>query len=556
MVFIRYLFLCVLLLSVSCGEHSRKVVKKGQKSHPKEAIIEASHSVLDNSKYWQHLDHSIDGIVGVSTLKAREKLALHQSKEIIVAVLDSGVDIHHPDLSSQIWINEDEIPDNGIDDDRNGFIDDRHGWNFLGSSDGKNIVEENLEETRIYRRFIQRLQRGEQLNPGEKKLYETVKSIVEHGIMENRIALREASLDAKALGNYMKALQEKTGISEITKREQIEVFDSRELATLKEALLELWDKYWLGFSGIQRAIENANYHLRYGYNLNLTIRSEIIGDQPNDFTDQNYGNNNVVGENSEHGTHVAGIIGATRDNGLGIDGIASKVKIMVLRVVPKGDERDKDLANAIRYATDNGAHIINLSFGKRFSPYKWKVDQALHYAFEKGVLFVHAAGNEGLNIDGGKENFPNSYRSDYVTKTDFDSAWIEVAANAREIGYNFVPYFSNFGEEATHFFAPGEKIYSTISQGGYASFSGTSMAAPVVTGVAAMIMSEYPNLKANEVKAILMASAFRPDDFIVQKPSLSHQEPGFRLPIGFRSLSETGGIVNAFKALELTKNLF
>tara|TARA_Y100000768_G_scaffold381206_1_gene359500 strand:+ start:6279 stop:7877 length:1599 start_codon:yes stop_codon:yes gene_type:complete len=532
------------------------VVKRGQKSHPKQAIIEPPQSVLTISKHWQHLDHSIDGIVGVSTYKASEKLALLQPNEVIVAVLDSGIDIHHPDLSSQIWINEGEIPANGIDDDGNGYIDDRHGWNFLGSDDGKNIVEENLEETRIYRNFIRRLQRGEHLNSGEQKLFETVKNIVEHGIVENRMALREATLDAKALGNYMKVLKDKTGISEITTREQLEAFDSKELETLKDALLELWDKYWLGFSGIRRAIENANYHLRYGYNLDLNVRSEIIGDQTDDFTDQSYGNNDVVGENSEHGTHVAGIIGATRGNGIGVDGIASKVKIMVLRVIPKGDERDKDIANAIRYAADNGAQIINLSFGKRFSPYKAEVDQALQYAYEKGVLFVHAAGNEGLNIDGGKDNFPNSYRSDFVRKTDFNSAWLEVAANTGEIGYKFVPYFSNYGKEAAHFFAPGDKIYSTTPQGGYATFSGTSMAAPVVTGVAAILMSEYPNLKASEVKAILMSSAFRPDDFIVQKPSLKHLEPGFRLPIGFKHLSKTGGIVNAFKALELTKNLF
>lgn len=552
-----------IFLFSACSENSVKVKKRGQRSHPKEAIVESlpqtDDSAVDVEKPselpydWHERDLDKDGIVGISIQKARSQFQLKQSHEVIVAVLDSGVDINHHDLKGNIWKNTGEIPDNGIDDDENGFVDDVHGWNFLGSIDGKNIVEENLEETRIYRSFLAKLQRGVDLEPSEKELFKKVKNQVEKGLLENKSILREATLDARALDNYMREIKSKTNVEDINSRDEILSLNEDIVGTLKEALLELWDKYWLGFSGIRRSIENASYHINYGYNLDLAVREEVIGDDVSNFDDSSYGNNDVIGPDPQHGTHVAGIIAAMRNNKLGINGIASKVKIMPLRIVPKGDERDKDLALAIRYAVDNGADIINMSFGKSLSPHKFQVDEAIKYGTERGVLFVHAAGNESLNINGGQNHFPNSYRSDFIMASDFKSVWIEVSASTHELGMNLAAFFTNFGGEASSLFAPGEKIVSTIPNNEYASFSGTSMAAPMVSGVAAVLLSEYPNLEAKEIKAILESSVFIPESLIVLTPQNDRQ---IKLPTLFKSLSETGGVLNAFKALELTQKLF
>src|SRR3989339_447429 len=241
----------------------------------------------------------------------------------------------------------------------------------------------------------------------------------------------------------------------------------------KELTLDMTEKYL--------------YHLNFDFNPR-----EIIGDDPETNADSLYGNNDVAGPRADHGTFVAGIIAAVRNNNIGCDGVAENAKIMALRVVPNGDERDKDVANAIRYAVDNGAKIINLSFGKDFSPQKELVDRALKYAGQKNVLVVHAAGNEGDN---------NDVEIRYPTNRDSQNkpllqSWLDVGASSMKKGKNFPGFFSNYGKINVDLFAPGVDVFSLTPGSKYSVKSGTSFAAPVVSGVAALIMGAYPDLSA------------------------------------------------------------
>jgi subtilisin family serine protease len=248
---------------------------------------------------------------------------------------------------------------------------------------------------------------------------------------------------------------------------------------------------------------------------------------PDPFPDDCYG----------HGTHVAGIIGAVRNNDVGVDGIAPSVKVMMVRAVPDGDERDKDIANAIRYAVDNGAQVINMSFGKAFSPQKAAVDSAVRYADAHGVLMVHAAGNDAENSDV-KASFPSP---NYLGGGRAQN-WIEVGASSWKSGESLVAPFSNYGHTLVDVFAPGVDILSTVP-GGYERDSGTSMAAPVVTGLAALLLDYFPTLTGADVKRIILASAVRHTDQSVQKPGGGS--------VRFGELSATGGIVNAYAAIKM-----
>jgi hypothetical protein len=272
----------------------------------------------------------------------------------------------------------------------------------------------------------------------------------------------------------------------------------------------------------------------------------IVGDNPEDINDRFYGNNDIMAADPEHGTHVAGIIAAARGNGKGMDGIANNVRIMVIRAVPDGDEHDKDIANAIRYAVDNGAKVINMSFGKYFSPQKKWVDDAVRYAQDKGVLLVHAAGNEATNVDE-KRHFPTAFYLDGTRNPN----WITVGASG-PTRKNLVAYFSNYGKKDVDVFAPGMEIYSTVPKGDqYKMEQGTSMASPVVAGLAALIMSYYPQLSATEVKTVITKSA-KPLDAMVYKPNEMDEKT---VQLNFSDLSSSGGVVNAVEAIRLAEEI-
>lgn len=502
---------------------------------------------------WFLRDPETDQLQGVSAERTYQTLLKGQpSRTVVVAVIDSGVDIDHEDLKSVIWTNEDEIPGNGIDDDKNGYVDDVHGWNFIGGKQG-NVNEDTYELTREYMRLdkvfgnqddrkIGRKQKAEferykkvkdkfeklrDKNQQQYKLYKSMYDNIKMSVDTLKLAMKvdqltEANLDTFRTTNPTLAFA-KGFTSNLLKRMGSD-------GNIDGALAELE--------------EGVNYYrviVEYGYNTDFDSR-EIIGDTYSNLAERNYGNNDVKGPDAEHGTHVAGIIAADRTNEIGIKGIADNVRIMSVRTVPNGDERDKDVANAIRYAVDNGAKVVNMSFGKSISPEKEVVDQAVRYAEKKGVLLVHAAGNDGEDIDKEK-NFPTRFYQDGKEAKN----WIEVGASAWGTDEKFVANFSNYGKKNVDLFAPGVDIYSTTPENKYKEQSGTSMACPSTVGVAALLMSYFPDLTTAQVIGILKNSTRKFDGLKVQKPGGGKAD--------FNDLSNTGGLVNAYEAVKMAMTL-
>ena len=534
-----------------------KIINKGDRVETSFEVLKSENDIRD----WHHKDESLNGLYGVSSDLAYHTFNLQQKREIVVAVIDSGVDHKHEDLKEVMWINKNEIPGNGIDDDKNGYIDDIYGWNFLGGKDGSHVNGETLEVTRIYKKFLDRIAAGEVLIQSDYKLYLEVKAEVEDNYNYFKPKFDQTLKEMTTLKSLLKKSEELLGKDEFSSKEEIEAIDAVtiELKQLKDELLALWSKYPRGgFERLAYLHEAYDYRANYYYNVNSTVRADIVGDNPDDFTDTQYGNNDVIGPDSSHGTHVAGTIAAKRDNGIGMNGLGNNVKIMALRAVPNGDERDKDIALAVRYAADNGAHIINMSFGKGYSPNKSEVDAAFKYAASKGVLLVHAAGNSSKNVDGGENNFPNSYVREGlgVLAVHTIPNWIEVGASTKDLGLNLPASFTNYGAEAVTVFAPGHKIYAPYPNNEYKAISGTSMACPVTSGVATMLLSEFPTMTAKEARAIILNTVtIEADGVEVRKPDPAAKPIDFRIPVQFSTLSSTGGVVNAFSAIRLAKRL-
>ncbi len=481
---------------------------------------------------WYNKDLSTDAIMGTSVEKVYSEILKDSKKarkKVIVAVIDSGVDIDHEDLQGKIWVNQAEIPGNGIDDDGNGYIDDIHGWNFLGNAKGENIQHENVEYTRIIRDSI-----------SNKTSYNRALKMYENEL-EKRGEEIESILNFQNYIFQVKTfLYQETGIA-IESLEDLDKIESTEPMVI-EGRKFLADRYKKGFTeeGLIEYVQHINDYLDYHLNKDFNPRS-IIGDNPFDLNDRNYGNADVTGPDSQHGTGVAALIAANRNEGIGVDGIASFVEIMAIRSTPNGDERDKDVALAIMYAVDNGADIINMSFGKNFSPQKEFVDEAVKYAEEKGVLLIHAAGNDGANIDL-TENYPTAYYLNDENATN----WIEVGASAITLDKELAASFSNYGKNKVDIFAPGHDVISADTSNTYSMISGTSFAAPVVAGVAALLLSHYPDLSPQEIKEILMLTSYKP-----KKPRKIYL-PGDnekRKKVKFKDLSQSGGIVNAYEAM-------
>ena len=417
---------------------------------------------------------------GMQTDKAYQLLKSKKPKAVIVAVIDSGVDIEHEDLQGKIWTNEKEIPKNGIDDDKNGYIDDVHGWNFLGNKNGQNVDAARLEKTRILSRLMLKydgIDPSSIKKDAEYELYLKVKSEVAEGRAE--------------FEPYM---------------EMLEQFDAETKKYIEDQM---------------------------SYNLNVDFNDRaLIGDNPDDFSDIHYGNSNVEGPDALHGTHVAGIIAAIRGNNKGGDGVADNVKIMSIRTVPNGDEFDKDIYLAIKYAVDNGASVINMSFGKAYSPHQEKVYEAFKYADSKGVLLIHAAGNDAQDIDI-EPNYPTSMYSFQDVKLDH---FLTIGASTKNKGEELTASFSNFGKKGVDIFAPGFEIYNSVTENQYQNLQGTSMAAPMVAGVAALLKSYFPSLSMLEIKSIILSS-------------------GTTYKGNFQNLSVTGKVVNVYNAVKSCQKL-
>lgn len=506
-------------------------------------------------KNWFNLDPQKDSVNGVSTEKAYEYLQGKPSKKVLVAVIDSGIDIEHEDLKAVIWTNEDEIPGNGIDDDNNGYIDDVHGWNFIGGKDGTNVGKETLEITREYKRLKAKYGNvsADEVAKKDKEEFEYWKGIEE----SFEKSYSEATSQSMMMGNinsqlkrYNQLFKAYLEVDEVNSENISKINSSDQvIARGKQILTQIYSMTdpSLSLDTLVFYVEQDMQHFKdqaeYSYSLDLDTR-QIVGDDPNKLDEVGYGNNDVIGKGTDnfHGTHVAGIIAASRGNGLGIDGVANNVEIMAVRAVPDGDERDKDVANAIRYAVDNGAQVINMSFGKGYSPNTQYVYDAIEYAASKGVLLVHAAGNSAENTDE-TNNFPNDK---FGRKGDWPN-WIEVGASSWGSENNYVGVFSNYGKKSVDVFAPGVAIYSLAPGNEYQDAQGTSMASPVTAGVAAMLLSYFPDLKPEQVKDILMKS--------VRGVDVKVNEPGTGEEVKFSNLSVSGGIINAYEAVKMAESM-
>lgn len=500
---------------------------------------------------WPHMDLAADGKLGMSTNKAYSELLTGKSSQtVIVAIIDSGVDAEHEDLADIMWVNEDEIAGNGIDDDRNGYIDDIHGWNFIGGKTGESVNGENLEIVRLYNRYKARFEGADvsKLSKSARKEYELYKEYEEtiqdkRAGMESNVALYTRTFDmvnglAEAIGKDPDMIK----AEDVAKHTDAEG-EVGKAAQFMSGILAKGE----GFGEVYHQIEGAANYFNQSYNNNWNPdfdARDIVGDNPADLDDRNYGNNDIEGPDALHGTHVAGIVAAIRNNGVGMDGVAGNVRIMSVRTVPNGDERDKDVANAIRYAVDNGASIINMSFGKGQSPYKGAVDAAVRYARENDVLLVHAAGNDGKELTFGN-NFPN----DLFIKRGFFGPkyadnWIEVGAMTAYNDENLAASFSNWSNDKVDVFAPGQEIYATVPDNKYQNLQGTSMAAPMVAGLAAVLRSYFPDLTAKQVKEIIMESAVVPGQLVVTPGTEDDKTP-------FMKLSVSGGVANTYNAVKM-----
>lgn len=480
---------------------------------------------------------------GMSTDKAYKKLLNgRKSETVVVAVIDSGVDIEHEDLQGSIWKNEDEIPDNGIDDDNNGYIDDVHGWSFLGNPDGENVEHEQLEMTRLLAKYEKKYAGKEysDLNDEEKVEYDEYKTLKEKVESARKDAEKTmgfiADLHEKA-SEADAAIKKKLGKDSYTEKDLKKLKKDEEVGADAEMMAGLM-KNGLSMETLDFYVTIFQGRLDYHYNTEYDAR-KIIGDDPSNFEDKYYGNNDVEGPDAMHGTHCSGIIAATRGNGIGNDGVADNVLIMSIRTVPDGDERDKDVALAIRYAVDNGAQVVNMSFGKSYSPYKEEVIAAIRYAEEKGVLLVHAAGNDGKDI-GENDNFPSPM---YKDMSEEFKNWIEVGASTR-YKKQLAASFSNYSDKHVDIYAPGLEIYSTVPQSEYEESQGTSMAAPMVTGLAALLKSYFPKLTMFEIRDIILQSGQDVSD--METPL-----PGDKKSVLFKALCETGKIANVYNAVEM-----
>lgn len=510
-------------------------------------------------KGWHLLDKAKDGYSGISLDKAYEfvKSKNIKSKTVVVAVIDSGIDTLHEDLKTILWVNPKEIPGNGIDDDKNGYIDDVHGWNFLGSKDGRNLKQDSYEGARVYHKYKSKFENADPTTlSGEDaelyKMWAKAKAKIEGD--------SGGGADLFMLKTALKNAEKSDSVIRIGMKK--DVYTGNDLDTFS-AVTQAEKNAKAGFLYLFRAnkmMETTNKEFIDGFGeyVNMeskkaeakdkapeNFRAAITGDNEDDINDKFYGNADVMASTPFHGTHVAGIIGAIRGNGVGIDGVADNVRIMAVRAVPDGDEHDKDIALAIRYAVDNGAQIINMSFGKDYSPNKKWVDEAVQYANSKGVLLVHAAGNDAKDVDV-EDNFPSPvYQEKSKGKAD---NWITVGASGDDAAGGLTASFSNYGKKEVDVFAPGVKIYSTIPGGNtYGDAQGTSMASPVVAGTAAFLKSYFPKLTPKQLKYCIEKS--------VQAPAGNVKKPGTDEMVPMNELALNGGVINVYEAAKIAATL-
>lgn len=503
---------------------------------------------------WHLLDQQHDGFTGISLNQAYELLKGRPSQTVIVAVIDSGIDTVHEDLKPILWTNPKEIPANGIDDDGNGYIDDVHGWNFDGAPNGENLARNSHEVERVYHNWKSKFE-----GKSEKDIPAADKFLFGQWQRATVLINRDYDQAIKELPGLTNFTNNLRGASRVISLAiggdtSFTIVRIRPLLRNNQDMVMKAADIWT--TVLSRASDTTITNIEVlkeidGYKTGLANkiqlkekapedwRGALVHDRYTDITDRFYGNNNLETGSGNHGTGVSGVIGAVRGNGIGMDGIADNVRIMMVRAVPGGDEHDKDVALAIRYAVDNGAKVINMSFGKPVSPYKQFVDDAIRYAASKGVLIVHGSGNDGEDI--AKENF---YPSPFFIDGKRASNMITVGASGDPASGGYAASFSNYSRTWVDIFAPGVSIYTTATNNLYESVDGTSLASPVVAGVAALIRSYFPRLTPEQVIRILKASGTPVAENVALPGNPDEKQP-------FNTLSSSGRIVNAYGAVKM-----
>lgn len=501
-----------------------------------------------------------DNVEGVDIERALQTLTLNpKANQVIVAVIDGGFDLNHPDLQGRMWVNEKEAQGlAGVDDDQNGYVDDINGWNFLGGIDEQgravHVNQERLESTRELVR-LKRLKAslvitGGRLSKFDQAYYEKLNDEVTADRTVMRIQLKYTQTALERLLEYYNKIGARINIPfENLTLEAVEAFKANgesEQQAKEELIIEFNSAFAKSVERMKTRLNTFKISLETALNESFDPRSQIIKDDPNNFATGNYGNNDVVGPDALHGTHVAGIIAALRNNGQGINGVSPYAKIMAIRAIPNGDEYDKDVYFAVKYAVDNGAKIINMSFGKRYSPHKSKIDEIFKYAADHGVILVHASGNFAHDNDKG-HHFPNRYFASPNSEAELKN-WIEVGASSKYNTQALVATFSNYGKKSVDIFAPGFEITSTSPNNTYSVLSGTSMAAPMVSGVLSVLWAQNPRLSAQEIRQLVLRNGRN-------KNSLQVLKPGWGQLVNLNQLCRTGSVVDNYKALEKVLNL-
>lgn len=507
---------------------------------------------VDPPKNWHTLDLKTDGYYGISLKQAYLFLKGKKSKTVLVTTIDSGIDTAQKDLSSILWVNPKEVPNNGKDDDGDGYIDDVHGWDFLGGKDRKVDINETTEEVREYNRLKGTYLTVSQAPAGKENefaYWQKVKTTYDSTMSKTNRELKDVSYEVNVLtitnGFIKRELKLKSdqtfNIADLAK-----IHTANDTVTQSKAVWESVLGQIGGSTDNSKVLKDIGEYLEK-LNANVTpdldARAKIVGDDPNAKDGKPYGNNVLKNSDASHGTGVAGLIGAVRNNGYGIDGVADNVRIMSIKAVPNGDEYDKDIANAIHFAVDHGAQIINMSFGKKISPHKEWVDEAFKYAASKDVLLVKASGNDGQDIDVNPE-YPTGI---YLDGTPVDNI-IFVGASGPKPDTSLAASFSNYGKVGVDVFAPGAKVTSIDTDAEFNTADGTSFSAPIVTGIAALCLEYYPNLSSKQLKEIILQCATPVKGVMVTKP-------GDKTKVDFATLSKTGGIVNAYRALEIASKM-
>ncbi|PHQ56527.1 MAG: peptidase S8 [Lutibacter sp.] len=492
--------------------------------------------------HWAHADLATDTIPGMSLDKAYKFLEGKTGVTVIVGVIDSGIDIEHEDLKDVLWTNPNEIAGNKIDDDKNGYVDDVYGWNFLG---GNGVAApEQLEITRLVAKMNPRFE-GKTIDNIREEEKAAFKIYQDYLKAYNASSSRHfKTLDRLAqIGDNFASVKKILGKDSFT-NEELKAIETED-ETLKAQIEDILNLQGRGFDEHAYLEYYETQKRNKNYDFNFDGRA-IVGDNPENILDVNYGNEFVIGSTKieSHGTHVSGIILASRNNGVGMNGVAHNAKLMSVRTVPDGDERDKDVALAIRYAVDNGAKVVNMSFGKSFSPYRHWVFDAIKYAEKHDVLLVHAAGNDHKDIDV-KDNWPNDSADKVVEIAD---NLLTVGAMSSNYNENLPATFTNYGKLNVDVFAPGVQIYSTVPQNKYAKYNGTSMASPEVAGIATLVRSYYPQLSASQVKHVIMNSGVE-----IKMEVLIPGKKGEKAK--FSELSVSGKVANAYNALVLADKM-